>query len=125
MQQVQASPQALKAIRDRIIELERFSNRGFGVHCFQKARLVDIKAWNVDVDLVTGLSKAGKNAKVQLVHEIEIDDCELRRFIFFPLRKAFRLIISNTCCGSYDKQSRYASWRFPSFIAGRVSCVVS
>lgn len=71
----EASPEALKAIRKRIEELERFSNRGFGVHCFQKAQLVKIRAWNVEVDPSTGLSKAGKNAKVEVVHEIIVDEC--------------------------------------------------
>lgn len=78
--QQEASPAALQAIRERITKLERFSNRGFGVHCFQNARLASIKAWNVDVDASTGQSKAGKNAKVELIHEIIIDDCKQCHF---------------------------------------------
>lgn len=72
----EASPAALKAIRNRIEALERFSNRGFGVNCFQNAKLVDIQAWNVGVDEKTGESRAGKNAKARVVHEIEVKECE-------------------------------------------------
>ena len=77
----ESSPEALKALRHRLEALERFSNRGFGVHCFGKARLVEIRAWNIEVDPTTGLSKAGKNAKVEVVHEIEVDECTSGLFI--------------------------------------------
>lgn len=75
----EASPQALQAVRQRLDKLERFSkSRGFGAQ-WQNARLVGIRAWNIEVDPSTGLSKAGKNAKVEVIHEIEVDESRFER----------------------------------------------